>query len=173
MEQVGQKIEHYEDDQLLRSKLESIEYVRSETSHGKTFFFAEAPSQKHLAALIRSQKSGKPRALRRAAVQSEAQLATPKTWANSLIFRRNRMCESSLTDESLKFTPSNEVFSQETPKAPKRTTLFSEQRDLYRSSSKRFCPEVFKDSPSIMNFSSNATISRATSQIMEQNEEVC
>lgn len=181
-DQVGEMIENYNNDQLLRKRLEMIEFVRSETRHGQTFFYSESPSQQHLVEMIKKNKRSHRNHSRtfkqsshlvNASRSPQESTTTPKTWANSLIFRRSRLIDNSMMNESIKLTPNNLEPHQATPKAPKRRPSLPVEQNDFHQSTKRFRHEQMYDSLSTSNSSfSDTTISRITSQIMSAKDEV-
>lgn len=179
-DQVGRRIENHNNDQLLRKRLETIEFIRSKTRCGLTYFFSEAPTQKHLAALIRKQKRSQSKTFRNSSLTLNASMShqeltgTPKTWANSLIFRRSQLIDKSTMNTSMMETPNISERHLATTNAPKRKpSPHAAQTDL-NESNKRFCHERTHDSLSTSNNSSvsDTTISRLTSQIMSSKGEV-
>lgn len=136
-------------------------HVTTKVMNGQIVYFSEAPDQRHLAKMIRKQRSST-KIFRRSQSRrnlnlsnlSESQensaLVTPKSWTNALVFRRKQssrksayqfdhsIADNSITDHSFKRpkSPCDSFIRPPPPQAPKISEPFSTPSYL-ESSSKR------------------------------------
>lgn len=138
-----------DDDSSLINWLQQIEYVTTENRNGEIVFSSNAPCQRHLTPLIqntsnikrsRRHSSALKLNISRCVSNINTSYATPRTWANSLIFRRNQLNKTTIEQQR---TPQNKssFFIPPKPNAPKK-----EPRSYYNQtkSSSVFSSEFFE-----------------------------
>lgn len=120
--QLGQELKHGTDDDSLRAWIEKIANIRSVDVNGNVVYFSEAPQHAHMTTMIRRQKKPKiyTNSRRQLNMSSSSDapnqsLTTPKSWANTLIYRR--------TEQSKHQSISGKTFDGfKVPKTPRPKT---------------------------------------------------
>jgi hypothetical protein len=128
------------DDSLL-AWVKSLEHIRYETRNGETVFYSSAPEQLHIQKLLKEQR---PHRIARRTCRNRPHpdkiQSTPKTWTNSLIFRRNQLTKQAyrhherFVDQSFE---ANQTFG--IPLAPQR------DEDVVAKPLKRFKSTLFEN----------------------------
>lgn len=179
-EQVGKAIIDSDDENLLRKLVEGIAHIRVGTCKGQTVYFSESPRQQHIAKMIRNQvkrskvfnNSNHNSKLPNSTFCFENSCeATPKTWANSLIFRRSRLNgpDQSLNDTK---TPNQPFVRLPTPQAPKISLPFAEQNNM-EDNRKQCCEQQCCGDETEIDHNVTATSSCSSMNMTYMTDRIC
>lgn len=135
-------------DYELRRWLEDIAHVKTAYRNGLIVYFSDAPNQQHLTSMIykqRKQRVAKSSSSSRSssiASKLDETLCTPKSWTNSLTFRRRKFSNSSFIHE--KQSVPDSVFKR--PKTPAMKPARMPKRPLVLDSSQSISSKRSKPS---------------------------
>ena len=156
--QVGVELEYGKDDRSLQMWLENINDIKTVRKNGVAFYISESSRQQHLVKMIRHQKVRKSEHKNAqhdlykpefSSCHEHSSEATPKTWTNSLIFRRSQLMGKTFVDNKSisiekcnhQYSPCHSLIQPKPPQAPKinsRDTSFDHSRNFI-SGQERHC----------------------------------
>lgn len=137
-QQIGQSLSQGHDDVDLAQWLRNLKDVKMQWKHGKIVYFSSSSAHQHLACMVGPRKSA--RGKRKPKIQASwlnnsqrfdnATQTTPKTWTNSLVFRRSRRSHvpsfqpaEFIGNEISTHTPDQPIINEAPPEAPKLPSL--------------------------------------------------